>query len=157
MQGAGENLKSCTEEVYAQIVITTLLSLISYKNMIYWQNNKYYNKTIVVDGIAFQSKKEANRWLELRLLERSGEITDLRRQVKFELIPTQREPDTIGKRGGVIKGKIIEHGVSYVADFVYKDKQGNMVVEDTKGMRTKEYVIKRKLMKYVHGVRIKEV
>ena len=110
-----------------------------------------------LNGEKFNSHKELCRWLELRLLERSGEISDLRSQVKFELIPTQREPDTIGKRGGVIKGKVIEHGVNYVADFVYKDKQGNTVVEDTKGMRTKEYVIKRKLMLYFHGIRIREI
>ena len=119
--------------------------------------NKYQAQKCELGGQIFDSRKELRRWLELRLLERSGEITDLRRQVKFELIPAQREPDTIGKRGGVIKGKVIEHGVNYVADFVYKDKQGNTVVEDTKGMRTKEYVIKRKLMLYVHGIRIREI
>lgn len=119
--------------------------------------NKYQAQKCELNGEKFDSRKELQRWLELRLLERSGEITDLRRQVKFELIPSQREPDTVGKRGGVIKGKVIEHGVNYVADFVYKDKRGNMVVEDTKGMRTKEYVIKRKLMLYIHHIRIKEM
>lgn len=119
--------------------------------------NKYQAQKCEFNGEKFDSRKELQRWLELRLLERSGEIIDLRRQVKFELIPAQREPDTYGKRGGVIKGKVIEHGVNYVADFVYKDKQGNTVVEDTKGMRTKEYVIKRKLMLYFRGIRIREI
>lgn len=119
--------------------------------------NKYQAQKCEFNGEKFDSKRELCRWLELRLLERSGEISDLRRQVKFELIPTLREPDTFGKRGGVIKGKVIEHGVSYVADFVYRDKQGNTVVEDTKGVCTKEYVIKRKLMLYFHGIRIKEI
>lgn len=119
--------------------------------------NKYQAQKCEFNGEKFDSRKELQRWLELRLLERSGEITDLRRQVKFELIPVQRELDTTGRRGGVIKGKVIEHGVSYVADFVYKDKKGNTVVEDTKGMRTKEYVIKRKLMLYMHGIRIREI
>lgn len=119
--------------------------------------NKYQAQKCEFKSEKFDSRKELQRWLELRLLERSGEIKDLRRQVKFELIPTQREPDTYGPRGGVIKGKVIEHGVNYVADFVYKDKQGITVVEDTKGMRTKEYVIKRKLMLYFHGIRIKEI
>lgn len=121
------------------------------------KTNKYQAQKCEFNGEKFDSRKELQRWLELRLLERSGEIKDLRRQVRFELIPAQREPDTEGKRGGVIKGKVIEHGVNYVADFVYKDKDGRTVVEDTKGMRTKEYVIKRKLMLYMHGIRIKEI
>ncbi len=121
------------------------------------KTNKYQAQKCEFNGEKFDSRKELQRWLELRLLERSGEITDLKRQVKFELIPAQREPDTIGKRGGVMKGKVIEHGVTYVADFVYKDKQGNTVVEDTKGVRTKEYVIKRKLMLYFHEIKIKEI
>ena len=91
------------------------------------------------------------------LLERVGEIKDLKRQVKFELIPAQREPDTIGKRGGIHKGKVIENAVNYVADFVYTDcRSGEQVVEDSKGMRTKDYIIKRKLMIYRHGIRILE-
>ena len=91
------------------------------------------------------------------LLQKAGEIKDLERQVKFELIPTQREPDTIGKRGGIHKGKVIENGVSYVADFVYTDcRSGKTVVEDSKGMRTKDYIIKRKLMLWIHGIRIFE-
>lgn len=118
--------------------------------------NKYQAQKCEFNGEKFDSRKELSRFLELRLLERSSEITDLRRQVKFELIPTQREPDTYGPRGGVIKGKVIEHGVSYVADFTYM-QGGELVVEDTKGMRTKEYVIKRKMMLYFHGIRIKEI
>ena len=90
-------------------------------------------------------------------MEEAEQISDLRRQVKYVLIPAQREPDTIGKRGGKIKGKLIERECSYIADFVYKDNQGNTIVEDTKGMRTTEYVIKRKLMLYLKNIRIKEV
>lgn len=89
-------------------------------------------------------------------MERNGEIQNLERQVKFVLIPAQREPDTIGSRGGVKKGKVIEREVSYVADFVYK-QNGEQIVEDTKGFRTKDYVIKRKLMLWVHGIRICEI
>lgn len=117
---------------------------------------KYHNKKIVIDGQVFDSKKEGYRYRELMLLERSGQITDLQRQVKYTLIPAQREPDTIGKRGGVIKGKLIEREVSYIADFVYREN-GELVVEDTKGIRTKDYIIKRKLMLYVHRIRIKEI
>ena len=117
---------------------------------------KYHNKKILIDGQLFDSKKEGYRYRELRFLEKTGQITNLQRQVKYTLIPAQREPDTIGKRGGVIKGKLIEREVSYIADFVYREN-GELVVEDTKGIRTKDYIIKRKLMLYVHRIRIKEI
>ena len=74
----------------------------------YKASNKYQNKKITIDGVKYDSKKEARRWQELKLLEKAGEIYDLRRQVKFVLIPAQREPDTKGKRGGTIKGKLLE-------------------------------------------------
>lgn len=118
--------------------------------------NKYHSKKIEIDGIIFDSKKEAKRHSELLLLEKAGAITELKRQVKFVLIPAQREADTIGKRGGIHKGKTIEKECAYIADFVYKE-DGKMVVEDTKGFRTKDYIIKRKLMLYFYGIRIKEV
>lgn len=122
-----------------------------------WNNrNKYGSKKVEIDGIVFDSKKEAKRYQELSLLEKAGAIQDLQRQVKYILIPTQREPDTIGARGGIHKGKTIEKECSYYADFVYQEN-GETVVEDTKGMRTTEYIIKRKLMLYVHGIRIKEI
>lgn len=117
---------------------------------------KYGNVKTKVDGITFDSMKEAKRYKELSLMEKSGAIQDLQRQVKFVLIPAQREPDTIGKKGGIHKGKLIERECSYVADFVYQEN-GKTVVEDTKGMRTTEYVIKRKMMLHFHGIRIKEV
>ena len=90
-------------------------------------------------------------------MSRSGAIKGLKRQVKFELIPAQYEPDIISQRGKVKKGKLIERAVSYIADFVYTDENGKTVVEDTKGFRTKDYVIKRKLLLYMHGIRIKEI
>lgn len=117
---------------------------------------KYNNKKITRNGITFDSKKEARRYGELLLLERAGEITDLQRQVEFVLIPTQRDPDTIGVRGGVKKGRTIELAVKYIADFVYKEND-KTVVEDTKGFKTKDYIIKRKLMLYIHGIKIKEI
>lgn len=120
--------------------------------------NKYHSKKVEVNGIVFDSKKEARRFAELSLLERAGAIQDLQRQVKFILIPAQREPDTVGARGGIKKGKVIEKECAYIADFVYKDLTLNeTVVEDTKGFKTKDYIIKRKLMLSVHGIRIKEV
>lgn len=118
---------------------------------------KYHSRKAVIDGITFDSQKEAKRFKELSLLEKAGAITDLQRQVKFILIPTQREPDTVGKRGGVVKGKLIEKECAYFADFVYTTADGLKVVEDTKGIRTTDYIIKRKLMLYVHGIRIHEV
>lgn len=122
-----------------------------------YKTPKYRNKKVEIDGIVYDSKKEAKRHQELLLLERAGAIHDLQRQVKYVLIPAQREPDTIGARGGVHKGKLIERECSYMADFVYITEDGLKVVEDTKGFRTKDYVIKRKLMLHVHGIRIKEI
>lgn len=127
------------------------------------KKTKYGANTAVVDGVKFDSKKEAARWCDLRLLERAGQIYDLRRQVKFVLIPEQRETNcadvyTKGPKKGCLKpGKLLERECSYIADFVYLDEHGNKVVEDTKGFRTPEYIIKRKLMLHVHGIRIKEV
>lgn len=118
--------------------------------------SKYHSQKVVADGEVFDSRKECRRWQELKLLEKAGEITDLRRQVPFEIIPDQREPDRIGPRGGRKKGRIIERKAVYIADFVYNDRFGREVVEDCKGMRTKDYIIKRKLMLYKFGVRIKE-
>lgn len=122
--------------------------------------NKYHSKKITRDGMTFDSIKEYKRWCELSLLQRAGAITDLQRQVEYELIPAQREPDTIGVRGGVKKGKTIEHKVSYVADFVYKEN-GKSVVEDVKGYKQGTayavFVLKRKLMLWVHGIKIKEI
>lgn len=122
--------------------------------------SKYFSRKVVRDGINFDSAKEAGRYMQLRLLERAGKITDLQTQVKFVLIPAQREPDVIGPRGGVTKGKLLEREVCYVADFVYREN-GVQVVEDVKGYKGSTaydmFVVKRKLMLYVHGIRVKEV
>lgn len=119
-------------------------------------SKKYGNKKIYADGEVFDSKKEYRRWNELIMLVKAKEITGLQRQVKYVLIPAQREPDLTGPRGGIRRGKLIEREVAYIADFVYTDRDGNTVVEDCKGMRTKEYIIKRKLMLKEYGIRIKE-
>ena len=126
--------------------------------MKYWNaETKYHNKEIRHGDEVFDSQHELNRWLELILLQRAGKITDLRRQVKYELVPAQREPDQYGVHGGLRKrGKVIENSVSYVADFVYIEN-GETVVEDAKGVRTDKYIIKRKLMLWVHGIRVREV
>ena len=110
--------------------------------------SKYGAKKVTFDGKTFDSQKEAQRYAELRLLERGKVIEDLRLQVKFDLIPAQKGAD----------GKVIERAVTYVADFTYVDKRtGEFIVEDTKGMKTKEYILKRKMMLYFHGIRIREV
>lgn len=107
--------------------------------------NKYGNRKTTVNGITFDSKHEATRYVELRYMERAGMISDLQTQVPYELIPSQ-------KRGG----KVVERPVKYVADFVYK-RDGETVVEDAKGLRTKEYIIKRKLLLWEYGLQIVEV
>lgn len=124
-----------------------------------WNNHnrsKYGAKKVEYDGMVFDSKRECRRYKELEILQQIGAISELRTQVKFVLIPAQREADTVGKRGGIIKGNLIEREVSYIADFVYVEND-KTVVEDAKGMRTPEYILKRKMMLYFYGIRIKEV
>lgn len=97
----------------------------------------------------FDSKREARRYAELLLLERAGHISDLRRQVTFELIPAQ-----------YVDGKCVERSAKYVADFVYwrtDDPMRNETIEDSKGIRTPKYILQRKLMLFVHGIRVVEV
>lgn len=106
--------------------------------------SKYHSRKITKDGITYDSVKEYRRFCELHLLERAGAIADLQRQVKFELIPSQR-----------VDGKVVERPCNYVADFVYREG-GKTVVEDTKGFKTPEYKIKKKLLLWVHGIQIKE-
>ena len=121
---------------------------------------KYNNKKITVDGETFDSRKEFYRYRELLLLERAGKISGLQRQVRYELVPPQYESverysQKTGRRLQDGK-KRIEPGVYYIADFVYTLKDGATVVEDTKGFRTDAYIIKRKLMLHVHGIKILE-
>ena len=105
------------------------------------QESKYHNKRVTVDGITFDSVKEASRFQELRMLERAGEITGLVRQQKIELIPKTK----------------LYRACYYVCDFIYFDKRENKTIyEDVKGVRTKEYLLKRKLLYWRHGIEIKE-
>lgn len=87
----------------------------------------------------YASRRESRRAQELVLLQRIGEISDLEEQVKFELIPKQEG----------------ERAVTYTADFRYREN-GQTVVEDSKGMKTQQYIIRRKLMLWIHGIRILE-
>ena len=116
---------------------------------------KYRNKKVKFNGIIFDSKKEALRYKELCLLEKAGEITDLKRQVVFELLPVQKEFYKDVKTGKE-KQRVIERAVKYIADFVYL-KNGQLVVEDTKGLKTKDYILKRKMLLYFKGIKIKEI
>lgn len=110
--------------------------------------SKYGNRKTTLNGVEFDSHKEAQRYAQLRLLERAGKVSNLRRQVKYVLIPAQRDE----------KGKLLERECSYVADHVYFDLAlGKVVVEDVKGVRTEAYKIKKKLMLWVHGIVISEV
>lgn len=115
-----------------------------------FSQSKYGNRRTEVDGIRFDSRKEANRWHELKLMEKAGEISGLQRQVPFVLIPEQRAG-----------GKVVERACKYIADFVYYLPIPfgglEMVVEDAKGVKTDTYKIKKKLMLWVHGIQIKEV
>lgn len=96
----------------------------------------------------YASRKECRRAAQLRQMQAAGLISDLREQVPFLLLPPQYGPD----------GHLLERQCRYIADFVYLDNaSGQTVVEDTKGVRTKEYVIKRKMMLFFHNVTITEI
>jgi len=123
-------------------------------------DSKYHaKKTSCFFGHTHDSAKEANRCNELHLLQKAGEITELSIQNEYELIPAQyRLEKRFNKNGKPLKDKnvLLERACIYKADFSYKLKDGTLVVEDCKGKRTKEYIIKRKLMLFVHGIRILE-
>ena len=117
--------------------------------------SKYGARKTVVDGITFDSKREAERYRALVLLQSAGEITDLKLQVPFELLPAQYagtgETYKRGEKAGQQKMKCIERSLTYIADFVYtRTADGKTVVEDVKGMKTKEYIIKRKLFRWMY-------
>lgn len=111
--------------------------------------NKYHARKWELGGMTFDSRKEARRYQELRYLLRTGVISSLERQTLFELIPAQKDES----------GKLLERAVTYRADFTYQDENGRFIVEDVKSeaTRTREYIIKRKLMLKVFGIRIMEV
>lgn len=106
-------------------------------------SSKYHAKKTVLDGIQFDSTKEAKRYAKLRALEDAGKIQGLRLQVPFELVPSF-ECDGVKYRG-----------MRYIADFVYS-RDGKQVVEDCKGVKTAEYKLKKKLMAYINHVNIEE-
>lgn len=111
------------------------------------KRNKYGAIQTEIDGITFDSKAEGARYLQLKTLQRAGEISGLQTQVRFNLLPAQE----VGGRK--------ERPVDYIADFQYQDKSGAVVVEDAKSAptKTKEFVLKRKLMMFFHGIVVREV
>ena len=106
--------------------------------------SKYGNKRVTVDGIRFDSIREANRWQELKLMERAGAVRDLQRQVSFELIPSQR-----------VNGRQLKP-IQYIADFSYLDERGNRVIEDSKGVQTPVYRIKKRMLLWLYGIEVLE-
>ena len=123
------------------------ITLQEYKQLQQKGNSKYKAKKTEVDGIKFDSQKEANRYLDLLALQKVGLIQDLHRQVKFELQPSYKK-----------KGKTIR-AITYIADFVYYDTfKGEKIVEDTKGYRTEIYKLKKKIFEYKYpNLEIKEI
>ena len=121
---------------------------------------KYGNSKTVFKGVEYDSKRERDRHIFLLDAERRGIISDLKRQVTFHLLPAQYETVEKQLKTKTKEVKVcVERAVDYIADFTYM-KDGNLVVEDCKISKTlmpKEYVLKRKMMLYFHGIRIKEV
>ena len=121
---------------------------------------KYNNSKVQTpNGEIFDSVKEYKRWLSLRTMQDRGQISEWDRQVKFELIPSQWETvERYGRHGQRLKDgkKCVEAAINYIADFTYKDKDGKLIVEDVKGVRDAKYIIKRKLMLYLKGIKILE-
>lgn len=112
--------------------------------------NKYHAQKCKINGTGFDSRKEARRYEALLLLQKAGAISDLKTQIKYILIPVQRDEN----------GKLVERELSYVADFVYNEN-GKEVVEDVKGYKEgaayRIFAIKRKLMLKEYGIRVREV
>lgn len=135
----------------------SLLAKLGYEVKRDWHEAHTKNKYGAQRVGSHASRKEHARAAQLDLWQRAGVISDLREQVPFELIPAQYADGPTGLKGKPVR-VCIEKSCKYIADFVYTDNEtGKTIVEDTKGFRTKEYIIKRKLMLFVHGVRIKEV
>ena len=105
---------------------------------------KYHNKKCEYKGLKFDSLKERNHYIVLEHLEKTGQIKDLKRQVKYELQPSFK-----------LNGKTIR-AINYIADFTYL-KDNKLVVVDTKGFRTKDYLLKKKMFQYKYGMDIVEV
>lgn len=119
--------------------------------------NKYHAKKVEFYGITFDSKKEGLYYLKLKDMERRGEITDLRLQVPYELLPAIYRDEVVHlKTKDKVVKKLIQRAVTYVADFVYV-QDGKEVVIDAKGMRLPDYILKKKMMLALKGIEVIEV
>lgn len=107
--------------------------------------NKYHNKKVIIDGIKFDSQKEGNYYLKLKMLEKAGKIRDLRLQVPFVVLETFKVDDRTYRK------------TKYIADFTYYDDKDKLHVIDVKGFHTNEYQLKKKLMAWKYGIEIEEV
>lgn len=121
-----------------------------------YKKNKYRNCRVTIDDRTFDSRKEYTRYCQLLVMQQDGEISDLELQRVFKLVPKQML-ETPRLHGN--KYQRCEQEITYIADFCYKDKEGKLVVEDTKSKatRTPQYIIKRKLMKFIHNIEIVEL
>jgi hypothetical protein len=126
--------------------------------MIPFEQNKYKNTKSEIDGKIFASKREAKYYLLFKEKKAKGEIKDFAMQVPFELVPSQKEIVTVFVKGKPVrKEKVVELAVKYVADFVVEDLDGTKEVFDVKGFPDQKYPIKRKLLRWVHGIIIQEL
>lgn len=126
------------------------------------RRSKYGNRKIKTeDGLIFDSKKEKERYDTLRLLERRGEIWNLKRQVRYLLLPKITEKVPVQLKTKVsYKDTTLFRETAYIADFVYTDSEGNEVVEDVKAnewFQDPVYKLKKKLMYMIHHIKIKEI
>lgn len=126
------------------------------------RNGKYNNSKVEIDGIKFDSKKESQRNAYLELMQKQGLISELKRQVVFELIPTIYEDKVVHlKTKDKIVQRVAQKAVTYKADFTYI-KDGQLVVEDVKASASykaldQTFILKEKMMRYFHGIVIKRV
>ena len=120
--------------------------------------NKYNARKVTFDGITFDSKKEGLYYLRLKDMMQRGEITGLRLQVPYELLPAIYRDEVVHlKTKDKVVQKLVQRAVTYVADFVYTDKEGKEHVVDTKGLRLADYILKKKMMLALKGIEITEI
>ena len=124
------------------------------------KRSKYGNRKVIIEGINFDSEREAKRYLILKDYQNKGDISDLKLQVVYELIPAIRELKTVVLKTKTIQKEVtIQQAITYRCDFTYV-KNEKLIVEDVKispKMLPPEYKLKKKLLRYVHGIDIREV
>lgn len=120
--------------------------------------NKYKNKKTEVDGIVFDSRKEALYYKKFSQMQKDGEISNLRLQVPFELLPAIWEDRPVPLKSKVKSVRVlVQRNVVYIADFVYDTPEEKDYVVDVKGKKTHEYILKKKMMRALKGITVHEV